>query len=135
MQSLHIKETEKTPSFIYDVEDFTISISGVSNIDSPEFYQRITDHVDFIQQTNPIRLNLNIRLTEICNQSKRGLLFFLVKLKSLQVDGNCDINIAWNYPKGNKLIRTIGENLEYMVMIPIHVKAEVPEPQEAEMAY
>lgn len=138
MQSLYIKSTENTPSFNYNVEDSLIEIRGNSEIHDSKFYQRITDYVDVIQAAKPRRINLDVSLNHICNLSKRGLLFFMVRLKSLQVDCQCEISIAWMYPSNNHLVKAIGENLEYMVMLPIHIKPQLEKAtskEEVELAY
>ncbi len=78
-----------------------------------------------------MRLNIEFKLSSICRLSKRGLLFFLLRLKELQVHCKTDVRINWHYSTENSLVKIIGEDLEYMVMIPINtiesVITEVPE--------
>lgn len=132
MQSLFLKGTEFTPEFNYEVENFTIEISGESNIEKNNpFYTSITELISTIELAKPMRLNIEFKLSSICRLSKRGLLFFLLRLKELQVHCKTDVRINWHYSPENSLVKIIGEDLEYMVMIPINtiesVITEIPE--------
>jgi len=121
MQSLFLKGTENTPEFNYDIENFSISISGTSEVEKANpFYQSIIEFIPTIEKANPMRLDLNIKLDSICKNSKRGLLFFLLKLKEVQVHCKSDVRVNWFYPSDNILIKTIGEDMENMVMLTIN---------------
>lgn len=134
MQTLHLTATEHTPEFNYDVENFTMTISGNSEIEkSNSFYTSITQMLTTVEAAKPMRLDLNFSFSNICRNSKRGLLFFLLRLKEVQVNCKTDIRITWNYTPTNDLVRLIGEDLEYMVHLPINtktveeIKSNVPE--------
>jgi len=135
MQSLFLKGTEFTPEFNYEVENFTIEISGESNIEKNNpFYISITEFISTIELAKPMRLNIEFKFSSICRSSKRGLLFFLLRLKELQVHCKTDIRINWHYPPKNSLVKIIGEDLEYMVMIPINtIESVITEVQEEEL--
>lgn len=123
MQKLHLKATKNTPEFNYDVENFTITISGSSEVEkSNPFYSSINQVLTTVEQTKPIRLNIVFNLHHICRNSKRGLLFFLMRLKEVQVNCRTDIRINWNYSNKNNLVKVIGEDLEYMTHMPVNFR-------------
>lgn len=122
MQSLFLKATKTTPEFNYDIENFSISIIGDSSVEkSNPFYASITEFLNTVETNKPLKLNLDIKLDSICLNSKRGMVFFLMRLKEVQVNCNSDIKINWYYNESNDLMRTIGEDLEHMVMLQINV--------------
>lgn len=124
MQSLHLKATDHTPEFLYDVENFTITITGNSIMEKTNgFYTSITQLLTSVEAAKPMRLNIVFTLENICRNSKRGLLFFLMRLKEIQVNCKTDLRITWNYSTTNELVKILGEDFEYMVHIPIHTKA------------
>tara|TARA_B100000768_G_C11088145_1_gene293750 strand:- start:275 stop:685 length:411 start_codon:yes stop_codon:yes gene_type:complete len=122
MQSLFLKGSKTTPEFNYDIENFSMSIIGESNIDELNpFYNTITKFLNTVETIKPRRLNLDIKLDSICLNSKRGIVFFLMRLKEIQVNCKSALLINWYYNTKNKLMRTIGEDLEQMVMLKINV--------------
>ncbi len=124
MQTLHLKATDHTPEFLYDVENFTITIAGNSVIEKTNgFYTSITQLLNSVESAKPMRLNIVFTLENICRNSKRGLLFFLMRLKEIQVNCKTDLRITWNYSPTNEFVKILGEDFEYMAHIPIHTKA------------
>lgn len=129
MQSLFLEATKETPQFNFNIDESRFFIKGTSKLSSnTDFYERITLFLNTIEQAKPMRLNLDLSFDEICNKSKRGLVFFLMRLKELQINCKTDININWYYNEGNTLIERIGDDLEYMVKMSVKtiaVKADV----------
>jgi hypothetical protein len=62
-------------------------------------------------------------LQTICRNSKRGILFFLLRIKEIQLDLNAKVTISWLFMSNNNLVKAIGEDLEYMIRIPIKLKS------------
>lgn len=129
MQSLFLEATKETPQFHFNIDESRFFIKGTSKLSSNnDFYKRITKFLNTVEQAKPMRLNLDLSFDEICNKSKRGLVFFLMRLKELQINCKTDININWHYSQGNTLIERIGDDLEYMVKMSVKtiaVKADV----------
>ncbi len=123
MESLFIQGTENKPEFNFDIENLFIVLSGHSKIKkSDDFYEKITEYIAQIEKIKPIRLEIEFNLNTICRNSKRGILFFLLRIKEIQMHINTEVVINWLYKSNNELVKTIGEDLEYMVMIPIYLK-------------
>lgn len=118
MKSLHLKSTEFTPEFKFEIEDSEMIIRGNSEGDNCiPFYTSITEFVNVIEEGKPLLLKCTFDFSNLCRASKRGLLFFLIRLKDLQMNCNTQLIIDWNYEESNDLVRSIGENLEYMVRL------------------
>ena len=123
MESIFIQGTENTPEFNFDVENLFIALTGHSKIKKTDgFYQKITEYIEKIEKIKPIRLEIEFNLNTICRNSKRGILFFLLRIKEVQMHLNTEVTINWLYKHNNDLVKVIGEDLEYMVMIPIQLK-------------
>ena len=123
MESIFIQGTENTPEFNFDVENLYIALTGHSKIKKNDvFYQELTEYIEEIEKIEPIRLEIEFNLNTICRNSKRGILFFLLRVKEIQMNINTEVKINWLYKPNNELVKAIGEDLEYMVMIPIHLK-------------
>ncbi|MBK22041.1 MAG: hypothetical protein CMP63_07005 [Flavobacteriales bacterium] len=123
MESLFIQGTERTPEFNFDIDNFFISLTGHSKIKKTDsFYLNITEYIEKIEKIKPIRLNIEFNLNSICRNSKRGILFFLLRIKEVQMHINTEITINWLYKHNNDLVKVIGEDLEYMVRMPIRLK-------------
>ena len=75
-----------------------------------------------IEKIKPIRLEIEFNLNSICRNSKRGILFFLLRIKEVQMHLNTEVTINWLYKHNNDLVKVIGEDLEYMVRMPIRLK-------------
>lgn len=127
MKSLHLKATSTTPEFLFEVEESSIEFNGVSNIgrDNP-FYTSVTEFLGVIEQGKPLRLKCVFDLSKICRVSKRGLLFFLIGLKDLNRNHNTQLIIDWVTDPQNELVRSIGENLEYMVRLKMNFIEKTP---------
>jgi hypothetical protein len=136
MNSLHLESTEITPEFSFDVENLTLSLSGVSKIgDNNYYYSTITSFIDEIEAGKPLRLSCTFDFDVLCRQSKRGLLFFLLRLKDLQTNCGTQLNINWVCNHNDSLIESIGLNLDYMVRLKINfVDKEFPENKVEEVA-
>ena len=120
---MFIQRTEHTPEFNFDVENLFIAFAGHSKIKKTDgFYKKITEYIEKIEKIRPSRLAIEFNLNSICRNSKRGILFFLLRIKEVQMHFNTVVTISWLYEHNNKLVRVIGEDLEYMVMLPIHLK-------------
>lgn len=118
MRSLHLKPTEFTPEFKFEIEDSQLLVKGNSEGDQSEtFYSSLTEFVNVIEEGKPLRLKCSFDYSNLCRSSKRGLLFFLIRLKDLQRNCNTQLLIDWKYDESNDLVRSIGENLEYMVRL------------------
>tara|TARA_Y100000589_G_scaffold149792_1_gene142963 strand:- start:302 stop:721 length:420 start_codon:yes stop_codon:yes gene_type:complete len=123
MESLFIQGTERTPEFNFDIDNFFIALTGHSKIKKTDsFYLNITEYIEKIEKIKPIRLNIEFNLNSICRNSKRGILFFLLRIKEVQMHINTEITINWLYKHNNDLVKVIGEDLEYMVRMPIRLK-------------
>ena len=123
MESLFIQGTERTPEFNFDIDNFFISLTGHSKIKKTDsLYLNITEYIEKIEKIKPIRLNIEFNLNSICRNSKRGILFFLLRIKEVQMHINTEITINWLYKHNNDLVKVIGEDLEYMVRMPIRLK-------------
>ena len=123
MESLFIQGTDHTPEFNFDIENLFIVLSGHSKIKKTNgFYKMITEHIAKIEKIKPIRLEIEFNLNTICRNSKRGILFFLLRIKEVQMQINTKVTINWLYMNNNDLVKVIGEDLEYMVRMPIHLK-------------
>ena len=123
MESIFIQGTENTPEFNFDVENLYIALTGHSKIKKNDvFYQELTEYIEEIEKIEPIRLEIEFNLNTICRNSKRGILFFLLRVKEIQMNINTKVTINWLYKHNNDLVKVIGEDLEYMVMIPIQLK-------------
>ena len=123
MESIFIQGTENTPEFNFDVENLYIALTGHSKIKKNYvFYQELTEYIEEIEKIEPIRLEIEFNLNTICRNSKRGILFFLLRVKEIQMNINTKVTINWLYKHNNDLVKVIGEDLEYMVMIPIQLK-------------
>ena len=123
MESLFIQGTEHTPEFNFDIDNFFIALTGHSKIKKTDsFYLYITEYIEKIEKVKPIRLNIEFNLNSICRNSKRGILFFLLRIKEIQMHINTEITINWLYRHNNDLVKVIGEDLEYMVRMPIRLK-------------
>ncbi|MBI35929.1 MAG: hypothetical protein CMP67_11265 [Flavobacteriales bacterium] len=123
MEPLFIQGTQNTPEFNFDVENLFIVLTGHSKISKTnDFYQKITKYITEIEKIRPIRLEIEFNLNTICRNSKRGILFLLMRIKEIQMNINTEVKINWLYKPNNELVKAIGEDLEYMVMIPIHLK-------------
>ena len=124
MKSLYLKGTENTPEFKFDVETSTMEIKGNCSIEKENpFFLSIIKSLSNIKSSNPFKLNLNLNFSHLCKNSKRGLLFFLIRLKEIQCIS--EIKINWVIDAENKLVQSIAENLEYMVRIPVNIKITV----------
>lgn len=123
MESIFIQGTENTPEFNFDVKNLYIALTGHSKIKKNDvFYQELTEYIEEIEKIEPIRLEIEFNLNTICRNSKRGILFFLLRVKEIQMNINTKVTINWLYKHNNDLVKVIGEDLEYMVMIPIQLK-------------
>ena len=123
MESLFIQGTEHTPEFNFDIENLFIGLTGHSKIKKTDsFYLNITEYIEKIEKIKPIRLKIEFNLNSICRNSKRGILFFLLRIKEVQMHINTEITINWLYKHNNDLVKVIGEDLEYMVRMPIRLK-------------
>ena len=123
MEPLFIQGTQNTPEFNFDVENLFIVLTGHSKISKTnDFYQKITKYITEIEKIRPIRLEIEFNLNTICRNSKRGILFLLMRIKEIQMNINTEVKINWLYKPNNELVKAIGEDLEYMVMITIHLK-------------
>lgn len=121
MKSLFLEATDHTPCFIFNEDENEISIQGNSKIEEGEsFYPSISEFVRIFEERKPLRLKCVIDLSSICRLSKRGMLFFLLALKDVQDHCNTQLTIDWIYDNHNTLVRSIGENLEYMVRMKIN---------------
>ena len=124
MKSIFIQGTENTPEFIFDVENLYIALTGHSKIKKNNvFYQELTEYIEEIEKIAPIRLEIEFNLNTICRNSKRAILFFLLRVKEIQMNIKTKVIINWLYKHNNDLVKVIGEDLEYMIMIPIQLKA------------
>lgn len=140
MRSLHLKSTESTPEFKFEVEDSQLTVKGNSEGDqSDTFFSSLTEFVNVIEEGKPLRLKCSFEFSNLCRSSKRGLLFFLIRLKDLQRNCNTQLLIDWSYDESNDLVRSIGENLEYMVRLKMNFisnKNEASKKEDlAELAY
>jgi len=123
MKSIFIQGTENTPEFIFDVENLYIALTGHSKIKKNNvFYQELTEYIEEIEKIAPIRLEIEFNLNTICRNSKRAILFFLLRVKEIQMNIKTKVIINWLYKHNNDLVKVIGEDLEYMIMIPIQLK-------------
>lgn len=135
MQSLFLKGTDSSPEFKFEIESLNISISGNSSLEkSNPFYSSITEFLTSIESIKPIKLNVDVDLKSVCYNSKRGLVFFFLRLKELQVRCNTEIKINWIFTNSSNTIKRIGEDLEHMVMLPINLKISVKEEEELDLA-
>lgn len=124
MKSLFLKGTENTPEFKFDVKTSIMEIEGNCSIEKDNsFFFSITKFISNIESSNSFKLNLNLNFSHLCKSSKRGLLFFLIRLKEIQCIS--EIKINWEIDAENHLLQSIAENLEYMVRIPINIKITV----------
>lgn len=121
MQSLFLDATNCTPSFVFKEEESVILIKGDSKIDEDQsYYTSITEFIKILESKKPLQLKCVIELSSICRKSKRGVLFFLLALKDLQSNCNTQLSVDWIYDAENSLVKSIGENLEYMVRTKIN---------------
>ena len=129
MKSLRLESTKITPEFLFDVENLTLSLNGVSNIEEANsYYSTITNFIDDIEQGKPLRLSCVFNFDVLCRSSKRGLLFFLLRLKDLQTNCGTQLIIDWVCDPNDTLIKSIGLNLDYMVRLKINfIDKEFPE--------
>ena len=129
MKSLHLEPTLSTPEFLFDVESLKLSLSGVSEIEKGDlYYPTITNFIDEIEASKPIRLYCVFDFDVLCRTSKRGLLFFLLRLKDLQTNCGTHLIVNWVCNPGNSLVKTIGLNLDYMVRLKINfIDKDLPE--------
>ena len=106
MESLFIQGTERTPEFNFDIDNFFIALTGHSKIKKTDsFYLNITEYIEKIEKIKPIRLNIEFNLNSICRNSKRGILFFLLRIKEVQMHINTEITINWLYKHNNDLVK------------------------------
>jgi hypothetical protein len=121
MKSLHLESTEITPEFLFDVEALRLSLSGTSAIgEGSSYYATITNFIDDIEAGNPLQLTCVLDFDVLCRKSKRGLLFFLIRLKDLQTNCGTQLIIDWVCDPNDSLIKSIGLNLDYMVRLKIN---------------
>jgi len=121
MKSLHLEPTETTPEFLFDVDNLTLSVKGVSSIEKNNlYYNTITTFIDDIELGNPLRLKCVFDFDVLCRTSKRGLLFFLLRLKDLQTNCGTHLIIDWVCDPNDSLVKSIGLNLDYMVRLRIN---------------
>ena len=111
MESLYLKATEKTPEFKFDVETLIMEIKGNCSMEKKNpFFLSITKLLSNIKSASPFKLNLILNFSHLCKNSKRGLLFFLIRLKEIQCIS--EIKINWVINAENKLVQSIAENLK-----------------------
>lgn len=129
MKSLHLEPTLNTPEFVFYVESLKLSLSGVSEIEKGDlYYPTITNFIDEIEAFKPVRLSCVFDFDVLCRTSKRGLLFFLLRLKDLQTNCGTNLIINWVCNPGDSLIKSIGLNLDYMVRLKINfIDKDLPE--------
>lgn len=127
MQSLFLESTKETPQFNFNIDESKMFIEGKSQItNNSDFYKRITAFLATVEKAKPMRLTVDLKFETICNKSKRGLVFFLMRLKELQINCKTDVNINWYYTEGNTLVERIGNDLEYMVKMSVKTIATQP---------
>ena len=96
MEPLFIQGTQNTPEFNFDVENLFIVLTGHSKISKTnDFYQKITKYITEIEKIRPIRLEIEFNLNTICRNSKRGILFLLMRIKEIQMNINTEVKINW----------------------------------------
>tara|TARA_B110000211_G_C14047115_1_gene539520 strand:+ start:631 stop:1053 length:423 start_codon:yes stop_codon:yes gene_type:complete len=129
MKSLHLESTNITPEFLFDVETLTLSLKGVSEIgEENSYYTTITNFIDEIEAGKPLRLTCEFDFDVLCRKSKRGLLFFLLRLKDLQTNCGTQLIVDWVCNPDEDLIKSIGLNLDYMVRLKMNfIEKELPE--------
>tara|TARA_B100000795_G_scaffold269687_1_gene259940 strand:+ start:6275 stop:6697 length:423 start_codon:yes stop_codon:yes gene_type:complete len=121
MKSLHLESTEMTPEFLFDVENLTLSVMGASSIEKTNsYYPTITKFIDDIELGKPVRLKCVFDFKILCRTSKRGLLFFLLRLKDLQTNCGTNLIIDWVCYPNDSLVRSIGLSLDYMARLKIN---------------
>jgi hypothetical protein len=124
MESLYIQGTQNTPEFNFDIDNLFLAFSGHSKINkNSDFYQKITEYIEKVEKLKPTQLEIQFNLQTICRNSKRGILFFLLRIKEIQLDLNAKVTISWLFMSNNNLVKAIGEDLEYMIRIPIKLKS------------
>lgn len=127
MQSLFLESTKETPQFNFNIDESKMFIEGKSQItNNSDFYKRITAFLATVEKAKPMRLTVDLKFETICNKSKRGLVFFLMRLKEFQINCKTDVNINWYYTEGNTLVERIGNDLEYMVKMSVKTIATQP---------
>lgn len=118
MKSLQLESTEITPEFLFDIETLTLTVSGVSEIEKGNsYYTVITKFIDEIELGKPMRLHCVFDFETLCRTSKRGLLFFLLRLKDLQANCGTNLVIDWICDPKESLVKSIGVNLDYMARL------------------
>ena len=129
MKNFQIEPSVNTPNFLFDVESLTLTLSGVSEISKDNlYYSTITNFIDDIEIFKPSRLYCVFDFDVLCRTSKRGLLFFLIRLKDLQTNCGTQLTVNWICNPGDNLIRTIGLNIDYMVRLKINfIDKNLPE--------
>jgi hypothetical protein len=118
MESIHIKETIKTPMIKSDPTLGIIEIKGRSNPEnSVVFYKPLFDWLaEYIKE--PVHITtLNIQLEHFNTSSSKCILEVLKKLEHLQ-KVNRDVSVNWYYEKNDEDILEAGESYEAMTSIP-----------------
>ena len=111
MESLHIKEENKSPSIIMDPEMGMFEIKGRSFPENPgDFYQPLLDWLDqYTNSPNP-ETKFAFRFTYHNSASHKIVHDILMRLKTIQ-EGGAKVLVHWEYAEGDEDI--LSEGVEF----------------------
>jgi len=125
MDIINIKETEITPSVIFDKESGVFKIEGKTLPENVNiFYQPLLDWFSkYVEDPNE-ETNLEIKLEYINTASSKVLFSLFLKMELLK-DKNKKAVIKWLYADDDEDMKDVGEEYDDVIKVPFeHIEYE-----------
>lgn len=121
MDSLIVKETNRTPAINFDPANGTFDIRGKSTPENPiSFYAPVLDYIDHYSESPADKTVLNVKF-EFFNTSSSNKIHSMFKKFEKVYLGNRDVIIRWYCESGDENMIDAGQDFKAILHVPFEI--------------